>query len=93
MDQTTGSTAIQHRAQQAGNTNLIPPPGLSITLIMAEDIPVPWRNELGVFQASRFIKCFHSITLQLQGAVSGGAAALTCSLTQGHLRTLLDETQ
>ena len=62
---------------------------------MAEGIPVPWRNELGVFQASRFIRCFHSITLQLQGAVSGGggAAALTCSLAQGLLRTWLDETQ
>lgn len=95
VDQTTGSTAIQHRAQWADNTNIFPPLGLSITLIRAEDIPVPWRSELGVFQASRFIKCFYSITLQLQGVVSGGrrAAAVTCSLTQGHLHTLLDETR
>lgn len=60
-------------------------PGLSITLIMAEGIPVCWRNELGVFQALRFIKCFYSITLQLQGAGSSRAAALTCSLAPGLL--------
>lgn len=46
--------------------------GLSITLITAEGIPVPWRNKLGVLQALHFIKCFYSITLQLQGVVSGG---------------------
>lgn len=54
--------------------------GPSTTLIMAEGIPVCWRNELGVFQALRFIKYFYSITLQLRGAGSGRAAALTCSL-------------
>lgn len=47
------------------------PAGPSIILIMAEGIPVPWRNELGVFQAPCLIKCFYSITLQLQGAVMG----------------------
>jgi len=48
-------------------------PTQCITLITAEEgIPVPWRNERSVFQASRFIKCFYSITLQLQGVVSGG---------------------
>lgn len=46
--------------------------GLSITLNTAEGTPVPWRNKLGVLQASYFIKCFYSITLQLQGVVSGG---------------------
>lgn len=47
------------------------PVGPSITLITAEGIPNPWRNELGVFPASCFTECLYSIALQLQGAVMG----------------------
>lgn len=52
---TTDSASIQHRAtcrrqhvRQAA-PSCPQPPGLSTTLIMAEGILVPWRNELGVF--------------------------------------------
>lgn len=55
---------------------ILPPASRSkITLIMAEGISVPWRNELGVFQASCLIKYFHSLTLQLQAAAMGGCSS------------------
>lgn len=82
------------RHRTPGELNHPSPPdnGSKITLIMAEGISVPWRNELDVFQASCFIKYFYSITLQLLGAVMGGCSS-DLLLAPGLLCTGLDETQ